>query len=123
MKATINHKTYNTETGTEICSSPRGKLYKRYHSIDYFLFDPYRKTITPITWNEARDISYKNAPKDLHDRLFIPRRDQGRTNIDLPREHYDKLRICAALHGNTIKGELRAIIEKEYRNRDRHKEL
>lgn len=124
MKRTIDHKTYNTETGQFICNSPRGELYKRYHSIDYFLFDRYRnKSITPITWEEAKSIAYNHAPSDLYNRLFIPRMNQGRTNIDLPLEHYDKLKICAALHNNSVKKELQKIIDKEYRNRDRHKHL
>jgi len=123
MKVKINNKTYNTDTGQRVCQCAYGYLYKRYHSIDYFLHDPLHRTITPVSWNEARDLAYKYAPGDLYKRLFIPRMDQGRTNIDLPREHYDKLRVCAGLHGNSVKGELRAIIEKAYRNRDRHKQL
>lgn len=123
MKTLINGKTYNTETGTMICQTPKGYLYKKYHSIDYFLYDSYHKRITPITWTEARDMAYKYAPGDLYKRLFIPRMDEGRTNIDMPRKHYDMLSICAGLHGNTVKKELQRIIEKEYRNRDRHKQL
>lgn len=123
MKAMIKGKIYNTETGTKVCSCPRGILYKKYHSIEYFVYDPSRKTITPVTWNEARDISRSNAPKHLHDSLFIPGKDQGRTNVDLSRESYSKLRICAGLHDRPIKAELKDIIDKAYRNRDRHKEL
>ena len=123
MKARINNKLYNTETGCFICSCPRGKLYRKYHSIEHFLHDPQRGIITPITWDEAQDIARTNAPRETYNRMFVPRLHYGRSNIDLPLEHYDKLRDIAARHNRTMKKELQFIIDKEYRNRDRHKRL
>lgn len=123
MKVRINNKLYNTETGRYICNSARGELYRKYHSIEHFLYDALRKTITPITWDEAKEITRTNAPREMYNSMFVPRLHYGRSNIDLPLEHYDKLRDIAARHNRSMKQELQLIINKEYRNRDRHKRL
>ena len=121
MRKKINCKCYDTKTGTAVCQTPKGYLYRKYHSIEYFLFDG--KNIIPIPMTEARELCSQHGTKAQFDALFVPTHSQGRTNIDLTRESYSKLRICAQLHGRTVKAELMDLIEKAYRNRDRHKTI
>ena len=120
MRAIINGKRYDTETGKCICQCPEGYLYKKYHSIEFFLCDR-QKNIRPVPFAQARDICYKHSTKELYDSLFVPSRIHGRTNTDLSMTAYSKFRICAQTHGRTMKEELEIIADKEWRNLDRHK--
>ena len=120
MQAVINGKRYNTETGTLVCQCPEGYLYKKYHSIEFFICDR-NKHIIPVPFAQAKDICYHHGAKQQYEELFVPSRNQGRTNTDLSVSAYTKLRLCAQVHGRTMKDELETMIDKYWRNLDRHK--
>ena len=118
MRAKINGKYYDTQTGTLICQCDRGYLYKKYHANEFFLFD--RKQITPVTWNDAKTIIHKWGTQTFYSNFFDPMDNPKRTNIDIPIASYNKLRELAGIKQTTMKQMLVEIIDKAHRNRDRH---
>ena len=119
MVQIINRKRYDTNTATYICQCAKGKLYRKYHSQEFFLcFN--NKTITPVSWNEAKEIIRANGTAVYYQRMFDPVPDDRRTNVDIPQGSYNKLRELAGMSGISIKRVLIQMIEKEHRNRNRH---
>lgn len=119
MRVKINGKNYDTDTGTLVCQCERGQLYKKYHANEFFLFDR-KKTITPITWNEAREIVKINGSRIFYSNFFDPTDNPKRTNIDIPLVSYNKLRELAGIKQTTMKHILVELIDTAHRNRDRH---
>ena len=121
MQAIINGKKYNTDTGQCICQTVKGYLYRKYNSLEYFLCDRHHKTITPVSFREAKELCNKYGTKEQYDSMFVPSKADGFTIMRIPKSDYTKLRDCAQHHGRTLKAEYSAIIDKAWRNLDRHK--
>ena len=117
----INGKKYNTDSAEFVCHSPKGNLYRKYRSIEHFICNG--KEIQPVSWMEARDIVYKHGTRDYYYTYFEPKDSTDRTHIDMQQGTYSKLRILASMHGMSAKEYLDVIVNKEYRNRDRHKAI
>ena len=115
----IDGKKYNTDSAEFVCHSPRGNLYRKYRSIEHFTCDG--KYIVPVTWYEARDIVYKYGTREYYYTYFEPKDSTERTHIDMQQGTYSKLRILASMHDTSAKEYLDVIVNKEWRNRDRHK--
>ena len=119
MRAKINGRYYDTNTGTYVCQCERGQVYKKYNANEFFLYDR-RKTITPISWNEAKEIIRVNGSRVFYENFFDPQDDRKRTNIDIPIVAYNKLRELAGDKKTTMKRILVELIDTAHRNRDRH---
>ena len=118
MRTIINGRVYDTETGTFICNSERGQLFRKYHSQQFFLCSS--NTITPIPWNEAKEIIYRNGNKSCYEKLFSTEDDSRRCNVDLSRSDYKKLQEFAGQYGISVREANSIAIAKLWRNRDRH---
>lgn len=123
MRKKINRKTYDTDTATFICdtNSIRGKLYRRYHSNDYFLLSRNGLVIEPVDWMTAKELAYRNAPRQLYLKHFTSEvNETGRAVIDIDKSDLNKLRIIAGVKQRTNIGTLHDIINTEYRKLNRH---
>ena len=120
MRATIRGRLYDTRTGTYICQTNRGKLYRKYHATEFFLLA--RDKITPLKWSEARELAYHFAPANTYKDYFTTQiiDQKVRTNIDLSRIDMQKLKILSGCHDLPPKQMLHKIIGEEYRKLDRH---
>ena len=118
MRSKINGRIYDTETGTFICQCEKGKLFRKYHSQQFFLCNS--SGIVPVLWNEAKEIIYRNGSKVCYEKLFSTEDDSRRCNVDLPRSAYKKLQELAGTRCVSIQTALIQAIEKDFRNRDRH---
>lgn len=119
MRTKINGKCYDTDTGTLVCQCDRGQLYKKYNANEFFLFDR-KKIITPITWNEAKEIVTKYGSRAFYLNFFDPQENPKRCNVDIPVVSYNKLRELAGIKRSTMKETLTELIDTAHRNRDRH---
>lgn len=119
MRTKINGRYYDTDTGTLVCQCIRGHLYKKYNANEFFLFDR-KKTITPITWNEAKEIIRVNGSRVFYLNFFDPEANPKRCNVDIPLVSYNKLRELAGDKKTTMKKILVELIDTAHRNRDRH---
>lgn len=119
MRAKINGKCYDTSTGTMVCQCDRGYLYKKYHANEFFLYDR-KQTITPISWDEAKAIVIKWGSRVFYTNFFDPSDNPRRTNMDMDIVTYNKIRDIAGTEHKTMKEALREIVDKAWRNRNRH---
>lgn len=120
MRTKINGRYYDTDTGTLVCQCDRGQLYKKYNANEFFLFDR-KKTITPITWNEAKEIVMVNGSRVFYLNFFDPQENSRRCNIDIPIVTKNKLRELAGDKKTTMQKILIDLVDTAHRNRDRHK--
>jgi len=126
MKTKIKGHIYNTETADFICdtNSWQGKLYRKYHSNEYFLLSRNGLIITPITWKEARSIARNHAPRNMYLYLFTSQCNSNvgsqRTNIDLTRADMQKIKAVAGYNEKPVKVILSELINEAYRKIDRH---
>ena len=120
MKAKIRGRLYDTQTGTYICQTNRGKLYRKYRANEFFV--QARDKITPLKWNEARSLAYHFAPSNTYKDYFTTQilDQKNRTNIDLTRADMQKLKIISGYHDIPAKQMLHKIICEEYSKIDRH---
>ena len=120
MRATIRGRLYDTRTGTYICQTNRGKLYRKYHATEFFLLA--RDKIMPLKWSEAKSLCFHFAPANTYKDYFTTQiiDQKVRTNIDLSRIDMQKLKILSGTHDLTPKQMLHKIICDEYGKLDRH---
>ena len=119
MRTKINGRYYDTNTGTLVCQCAKGQLYKKYNANEFFLYDR-RKTITPISWDEAKEIVRVNGSRIFYTNFFDPTANPKRTNIDIPIVSYNKLRELAGYKKTSMQNILVDLIDSAHRNRDRH---
>ena len=75
-KKQVRHA-YDTDTSMLLCQTPKGKLYKKQKSTEFFLYHPVgsKKDIaTDITrdlsWEEARQLTHDYGTKDVYNQIF-----------------------------------------------------
>ena len=120
MREKINGRYYDTQTGTKVCQCPDGYIYRKYNANEFFLLNRSNKII-PIEWNKAKELIYKHGTRIFYQSFFEPENDSKRTNIDIPRGTYCKLRELAGEHNMTMKEYIVYGTEILWRNRNRHK--